>query len=115
MPASITSVKRSPSRSASLAAFLGSIVRHSGRCRGAAPDEDALTADIVELASQYGRYGYRRVAAMLHDAGWAVNVKRPFRQICVANRLPGNGRADLATGGAESAAEATEEGPALVG
>ena len=41
--------------------------------------EDALTADIVALASQYGRYGYRRIAAMLRDAGWAVNVKRVER------------------------------------
>jgi putative transposase len=42
-------------------------------------DEDALTADIVALASQYGRYGYRRIAAMLRDAGWAVNLKRVER------------------------------------
>ncbi|WP_420910536.1 IS3 family transposase [Roseivivax marinus] len=42
-------------------------------------DEDALTADIVALASQYGRYGYRRIAAMLRDAGWVVNVKRVER------------------------------------
>lgn len=37
-------------------------------------DEAALTADIVEFATQYGRYGYRRIAAMLRTAGWAVNV-----------------------------------------
>ena len=43
------------------------------------PDEDALTADIIEFASQYGRYGYRRIAALLRDAGWAVNVKRVER------------------------------------
>ncbi|TFL15991.1 IS3 family transposase [Jannaschia formosa] len=42
-------------------------------------DEDMLTADIVALASQYGRYGYRRIAALLRDAGWAVNVKRVER------------------------------------
>ncbi len=42
-------------------------------------DEELLTADIVALASQYGRYGYRRIAAMLRDAGWAVNVKRVER------------------------------------
>ena len=35
-------------------------------------DEDRLTADIIELARQYGRYGYRRVTAMLGDAGWHV-------------------------------------------
>lgn len=43
------------------------------------PDEDALTADIIALASEYGRYGYRRITALLRDAGWAVNVKRVER------------------------------------
>ena len=42
-------------------------------------DEAALTADIVALATQYGRYGYRRITAMLRDAGWAVNAKRVER------------------------------------
>ena len=42
-------------------------------------DEDALIADIIALASQYGRYGYRRIAALLREAGWAVNVKRVER------------------------------------
>ena len=42
-------------------------------------DEVALTADIVALAAQYGRYGYRRITAMLRDAGWAVNPKRVER------------------------------------
>ncbi|MGC9420801.1 MAG: IS3 family transposase [Rhodovulum sp.] len=42
-------------------------------------DEDALTADIIALASQYGRYGYRRITALLREAGWAVNVKRVER------------------------------------
>lgn len=31
---------------------------------------------MIELARQYGRYGYRRVAALLRDAGWHVNDKR---------------------------------------
>jgi putative transposase len=42
-------------------------------------DEERLTADIIELARQYGRYGYRRVTAMLGDAGWQVNHKRVER------------------------------------
>ena len=42
-------------------------------------DEAALTADIVALATQYGRYGYRRIAALLERAGWAVNLKRVER------------------------------------
>jgi putative transposase len=42
-------------------------------------DETALTADIIELARQYGRYGYRRITAMLRRAGWVVNKKRVER------------------------------------
>ncbi|WP_092497017.1 IS3 family transposase [Faunimonas pinastri] len=42
-------------------------------------DETALTADIVALATKYGRYGYRRIAAMLETFGWVVNVKRVER------------------------------------
>ena len=43
------------------------------------PDEDRLTADIIELATQYGRYGYRPVTALLNQAGWHVNHKRVER------------------------------------
>jgi len=40
-------------------------------------DEERLTADIVELARQYGRYGYRKIAELLRStAGWVVNDKR---------------------------------------
>lgn len=42
-------------------------------------DEDRLVADMIELARQYGRYGYRRIAALLRDAGWRVNDKRVER------------------------------------
>lgn len=45
-------------------------------------DEAPLTARIVELAAMYGRYGYRRITAMLrHEAwgGWDVNHKRVER------------------------------------
>lgn len=42
-------------------------------------DEDDLTSAIVTLASQYGRYGYRRIAALLRHAGWRVNDKRVER------------------------------------
>ncbi|CUH39485.1 hypothetical protein JSE7799_02212 [Jannaschia seosinensis] len=59
------------------------------------PDEDALTADIVALASQYGRYGYRRITALLRDAGWVVNVKRVERRregLKVPRKQPKKGR-----------------------
>ena len=42
-------------------------------------DEAALTADITALATTYGRYGYRRITALLHQAGWSVNAKRVQR------------------------------------
>jgi len=42
-------------------------------------DEAELTADIVRLASRYGRYGYRRVTALLRAEGWLVNHKRVER------------------------------------
>jgi transposase InsO family protein len=34
---------------------------------------------IIELATQYGRYGYRRITAMLRQEGWQVNHKRVER------------------------------------
>ena len=36
-------------------------------------------AAIVQLASRYGRYGYRRVTALLRADGWRVNHKRVER------------------------------------
>ncbi|NDH63757.1 MAG: IS3 family transposase [Alphaproteobacteria bacterium] len=42
-------------------------------------DEAALTAAIERLATQYGRYGYRRIRRLLVDEGWRVNVKRVWR------------------------------------
>ncbi len=43
------------------------------------PDEERLSADIIELATQYGSYGYRPVTALLNQAGWHVNHKRVER------------------------------------
>jgi len=34
---------------------------------------------IIALACQYGRYGYRRITALLRDEGWEVNHKRVER------------------------------------
>jgi putative transposase len=42
-------------------------------------DEDALTQAIIALASEYGRYGYRRITAKLREAGWAVGKDRVQR------------------------------------
>jgi hypothetical protein len=42
-------------------------------------DEAVLTEAIVRLATQYGRYGYRRIGRLLLDEGWRVSVKRVYR------------------------------------
>jgi transposase InsO family protein len=40
-------------------------------------DEKQLTTDILALATKYGRYGYRRITALLNNnQGWKVNHKR---------------------------------------
>ena len=44
-----------------------------------ANDERLLTERIVDLAREYGRYGYRRVTALLRMEGWSVNHKRVQR------------------------------------
>jgi putative transposase len=43
------------------------------------PDEEALTEAIIALASEYGRYGYRRITAKLQEAGWQVGKDRVQR------------------------------------
>jgi putative transposase len=50
--------------------------RHVPRGRA---DEERLVADMIELARQYSRYGYRRIAALLRDVGWQINDKRVER------------------------------------
>jgi putative transposase len=57
-----------------------------GQCRGTQRftpirriDEDALTAAIVALSSHYGRYGYRRITALLNQAGFKVGKDRVQR------------------------------------
>jgi putative transposase len=43
-------------------------------------EEKQLVADITALATRYGRYGYRRITAILNnDKGWWVNHKRVER------------------------------------
>ena len=56
-----------------------------------------MTAGIIDLASRYGRYGYRRITALLQAEGWRVNhkrVERIWRQegLKVPQRQPKRGR-----------------------
>ncbi len=62
-----------------------------------ASDEGPLTSAIVRLASLYGRYGYRRITALLRTEGWHVNHKRVERiwrreGLKVPNKQPKRGR-----------------------
>ncbi len=54
--------------------------RSTQRRRHSVPDDEPrLVTRMVELASQYGRYGYRRVTALLRAEGRRVNAKRVER------------------------------------
>ena len=60
-------------------------------------------ADTVELARQYGRYGYRKIAELLRRAGWLINDKRVERiwrreGLKVPARQPKRGRLWLTDG-----------------
>jgi putative transposase len=60
-------------------------------------EEERLTRDIIALATKYGRYGYRRITAMLNREGWHVNHKRVERiwrreGLKVSKKQPKRGR-----------------------
>jgi putative transposase len=60
-------------------------------------EETVLTEKIVRLAARYGRYGYRRVTALLNSDGMKVNHKRVERiwrleGLKVPQRQPKRGR-----------------------
>ena len=60
-------------------------------------DEDRLVSDMIELARQFGRYGYRRIAALLREAGWSVSdgrIERLWRRegLKVPQKQPKKGR-----------------------
>jgi putative transposase len=61
-------------------------------------EEERLRAAIVRLACRFGRYGYRRITALLREDGWQVNHK--------------SGK-DLASGRTKGAQEAAQAGPIM--
>jgi len=66
-------------------------------------DEERLAARTVELATRYGRYGYRRITALLRREGWKVNHKRVERiwrkeGLKVPQKQPKRGRLWLTDG-----------------
>lgn len=82
--------------------------RHQPRGRA---DEERLVAGMIELARQYGRCVYRRIAVQLRDAGWQVSDGRverlwPFGMVPPLVRGP-------CWPGVEGPFETTEEEPGL--
>lgn len=67
-------------------------------------DDEVLIRDrVITLASKYGRYGYRRITALLRSEGWFVNHKRVQRiwreeGLKVPQRQPKRGRLFLNDG-----------------
>ena len=76
--------------------------RSTHRHAGAVPaDEPRLVDRMIELATTYGRYGYRRITGLLRGEGWLVNHKRVERLwrregLKVPQRQPKRGRLWLA-------------------
>jgi len=77
------------------------VLKHPRNTQRYAPierdDEEPLTRRIIELAAAFGRYGYRRITAMLRMEGWRVNhkrVERIWRQegLKVPKKQPKRGR-----------------------
>ena len=74
--------------------------RSTQRHRTLAPqDEPSLATRTLQLAGEYGRYGYRRITALLRRGGAGE---------------PQAGRENLAAGGTESAEETAPQRPAVV-
>jgi transposase InsO family protein len=78
--------------------------RSTQRHRARVPDDEPrLVARIIELATQYGRYGYRRITGLLCGEGWMVNHKRVERLwrregLKVPQKQPKRGRLWLTDG-----------------
>ena len=54
----------SKSRNVELAECWGNIAPHRDMSPRSVADEGRLVADMIELARQFGRYGYRRIAVL---------------------------------------------------
>lgn len=68
--------------------------RHRNQVTG---EESLLIRKVIELAGEYGRYGYRRITALLRQEGFQVNhkrVERIWRQegLKVPQKQPKRGR-----------------------
>lgn len=58
---------------------MAKIARSTIRYEAVEQNDDALRLEMIKLAKQYGRYGYRKIAELLRIAGWKVNHKKVER------------------------------------
>lgn len=93
-------LKVSERRACKVIGQIRSTQRYSRRSRY---DQDRLEARVIELASEYGRYGYRQVTNLLNNEGWDVGKDRVFsiwqrEGLKVPQRQPKRARLWLADG-----------------
>ncbi len=56
--------------------------RHNSHIKG---EEERLVTRTIELATRYGRYGYRRITALLKQEGWKVNHQESRENVEFSN------------------------------
>lgn len=86
------------------ACLLVGVHRATQRYERIKKDDEAIVRErIITLATKYGRYGYRRITALLRSEGWSVNhkrVQRVWREegLKVPQKQPKRGRLFLNNG-----------------
>ena len=55
------------------------MARSTQRYKVLPEDDDSLRLALIQLAKQYGRYGYRKITVLLRAEGWEVNHKKVER------------------------------------
>jgi len=55
------------------------VARSTQRYEASPGNDDSLRLALIRLAKQYGRYGYRKIAALLRIEDWQVNPKKVER------------------------------------
>src|SRR5215472_14057090 len=81
----------------------GSIARRNARSRAVVRTRSVSPPILSSFARQYGRYGYRKIAELLRQAGWTINDKRVERiwrreGLKVPHKQPKRGRLWLTNG-----------------
>src|SRR5579864_7638039 len=68
--------RRVPDERAACLPAAGAVARDATLRANGSDRRRRLTRAIIALASEYGRYGYRRITTVLREAGWPVGKDR---------------------------------------